>query len=408
MRIGQNAQGPASGAQASPAQLNMAARQLILRGGVVGGVYQPPAIDMLQPLNPVLPSGTGLGSVLTFQIRNVGLLKRLYLRFKATVTAGASTTQTLTKLGLANFLSNVTLWDLGNYQRINTTGWHLNLISSAKRRRVFGAAYTSDTPNGFGNNNNRIMYAAATIAANGTTEIDVVYEIPLVKNDVDLRGAIWADVTNAVMQIQATINPNMFVTSTADPTSAVYQSGGTDLATLSAISVQLFQNYLDRLPQNPQNGAPILPQSDLATAYLLNNSSSGLPIANQDNSAQFVNARSYESAAFIYDNNGTLNVNGSDLNYVAVQSANFTNVLYVDGKMLGLIDRNVLMDDPPAGMYYLDFRHRPIDTTQYGNTQLVINPSSVGGAAAVILYGWEAFGLIGLVNAGGSIQSGGG
>ena len=149
----------------SPAQLNHAARQLILRGGVVGGVYQPPAIDMLQPLNPILPSGSGVGSVLTFQVRNVGLLKRLYLRFKATVTAGASTTQTLTKLGLANFCSNITLWDLGNYQRINTVGPHLNLISSAKRRRVFGAAYTSDTPNGFGNNNNRIMYAAATVSA---------------------------------------------------------------------------------------------------------------------------------------------------------------------------------------------------------------------------------------------------
>jgi hypothetical protein len=59
-------------------------------------------------------------------------------------------------------------------------------------------------------------------------------------------------------------------------------------------------------------------------------------------------------------------------------------------------------------MYYLDFRHRPIDTNQYGNMQLIVNPSSVGGSGAVILYGWEAYGVIGLVNQGGSIPMGGG
>jgi len=396
-----------SAPQMSPAQQNMAARNLILRGGQVGKTYYPPAIDVWQPQNPILPSSPGPGSVLTFYLRNVGLVKRLIVRFKATVTAGATTTQTLTKLGLANFVSNVTFFDLGNNQRINTTGWHLTAISSAKRRRVFGAAYTSDTPLGYGNNNNRVMYAPATIAANGTTEVDFQLEIPFVKNDTDLRGAIFADVTQATMQVQITLNPNMFVSSTADPTLAVYQSGGTDLASLSGLTVQMYQNYLDQLPRAP-NGAPILPQLDVGTAYLLNNTASGLPVANQDNGAAFVNARTYESVTFLYDNNGTLNVNGSDINYIALQSANFTNILNLDGRMISLMERNVIMDDFPAGMHYLDFRHRPIDTNQFGNMQLVINPSSVGGSAAVFLYGWEAYGVIGLVNQGGSIPMGGG
>ena len=396
-----------SAPQMSPAQQNMAARNLILRGGQVGKTYYPPAIDVWQPQNPILPSSPGPGSVLTFYLRNVGLVKRLIVRFKATVTAGATSTQTLTKLGLANFISNVTFFDLGNNQRINTTGWHLTAISSAKRRRVFGAAYTSDTPLGYGNNNNRVMYAPATIAANGTTEVDFQLEIPFVKNDTDLRGAIFADVTQATMQVQITLNPNMFVSSSADPTLAVYQSGGSDLASLSALTVQMYQNYLDQLPRAP-NGAPILPQLDVGTAYLLNNTASGLPVANQDNGAAFVNARTYESVTFLYDNNGTLNVNGSDINYIALQSANFTNILNLDGRMISLMERNVIMDDFPAGMHYLDFRHRPIDTNQFGNMQLVINPSSVGGSAAVFLYGWEAYGVIGLVNQGGSIPMGGG
>jgi len=390
----------------NPAAQNFAARNLILRGGQVGDKYYPPALDVWQPQNPGLPSSPGPGTVLTMYLRNVGLVKRLVVRFKATVTAGATSQQNLTKLGLQNLISNVSFFDLGNNQRINTTSWHLTAIASAKRRRVFGAAYTSDTPNGYGNNNNRVMYAPATIAATVATEIDFELEIPFVKNDTDLRGAIYADVTQATMQVQITLNPNMFVSSTADPTLAMYQSAGSDLASLSGLTWQVYQNYLDQLPRAP-NGAPILPAMDLGTAYLLNNSSSGLPVANQDNSAAFVNARTYESVAFIYDNNGTLNVNGSDLNYVQLQSANFTNILNLDGRMLSLMERNIIMDDFPAGMHYLDFRHRPIDTNQFGNMQLVINPATVGGSGANFLYAWEAYGIIGLVNQGGSIPSGG-
>jgi hypothetical protein len=398
--------GGAPAAQSSPQAQNMAARQLILRGGQVGSTYFPPALDVWQAQNPQFASNAGVGSVLTFQVRNVGLVKRLVFRFTATVTAGATSVQTLTKWGLANFISNVTFYDLGNNQRINTTGWHLTAVSSAKRRRVFGAAYTSDTPNGYGNNNNRVMYAPPTIAANANSQIVFQLEVPFVKNDADLRGAIFADVTNAVMQCQITINPNMFVAATADPTLAVYQSGGADLATLSALSINFWQNYLDQLPR--VGAAPILPNLDVGTAYLLNNTASGLPIANQDNGVAFINARTYESVTFAFDNNGVLNVNGSDINYVNLTSANFTNVLNLDGRMLSLMERNVIMDDFPPGMHYLDFRHRPVDTNQYGNFQLVINPSNVGGAGAVFLYGWEAFGVIGLVNQGGSLPQGGG
>jgi len=398
---------PANGsAQISPQQMNAIIRSLVLRGGVLGNAYFPPAVDMWQQLNPILPSSVGPGSVITIQLRNVGLVKRLVVEFSATITAGATSTQTLTPLGLANLISNITFIDLGNNTRINSTGWHLNVVSSVKRRRVFGAAYTSDTPNGYGNNNNRVMYAPATIAANGTTPIRFVLEIPFVKNNHDLRGSIFADVTNAVMQVQLTLNPQMFVSSTADKTLAVYQSGGTDLASLSAVTVQVNQNYLDQLPRNPQTAAPILPALDIGTAYLLNNTASGLPVVNQDNGFSFVNARTYESVALIYDNNGTLNVNGSNINYIQVTSANFTQILRYDGMMAVINERDIMGCDFPAAMRYLDFRHRPISTDQYGNMQLIFNPSSVLGSAATILFGWEAYGVIGQVNQSGSLPMG--
>src|SRR5215470_3048282 len=141
-------------AQMSPQQQNAMIRQLILRGGVLGNVYFPPAVDMWQQLNPILPSSVGPGSVITIQLRNVGLAKRLIVEFSATITAGATSQQNLTALGLANLVSNVTFIDLGNNTRINSTGWHLHAVSSVKRRRVFVAAYASDTPNGYGNINN--------------------------------------------------------------------------------------------------------------------------------------------------------------------------------------------------------------------------------------------------------------
>lgn len=397
---------PASRPMPSPAARNFAARNLILRGGQVGPIYFPPAIDMWQPQPVVLPAAVQPGTVLNFNIRNVGLVKRLVFFFKATVTASAQV-QTLTKIGLANFISNVTLWDLGNNVRINTTGWHLTAVSCAKRRGVFGAAYTTDTPLGYGNNNNRVMQVAATIAGAGTSELDFYLEVPLVKSDTDLRGAIYADVTQANMQVQITLNPNMFVISTADPTLAVYQSAGAAAATLSAVTVQMYQNYLDQLPRDPSTGMPILPELDIGTAYLLNTSASALPVVNQDNAASFTNARTYESVAFIYNNQGVLNVNGTDLNYIQLQSANFTNVINVDGRMQSLMERNMIGDDFPAGMHFLSFAQRPIDTNQFGNMQLVISPSSVGGSAAAFYYGWESFGIIGLVNQGGSIPSGG-
>jgi hypothetical protein len=80
--------------------------------------------------------------------------------------------------------------------------------------------------------------------------------------------------------------------------------------------------------------------------------------------------------------------------------------LKVDPITLALMSRNILGDDPPKGMYYLDFRDRPIDTNQYGNMQLIINPATAG-AVSVALLGWEAYGVIGLVNQGGAIPSGG-
>lgn len=380
---------------------NMQIRNLIVHGIPSQGV--PPAVDMWQPLNPVLPSGAGFGSVLTAQLRNVGLVKRLLVEITGTITTAASNAHTLTPLGLANAVSNITFTDLANNQRINTTGWHLVAVASAKRRRTWGAANTTDTPLGYGNNYSCIT-APSTINASSTGNFKMYYEVPFVRNDHDLRGLIMGSVATATMQVQVTINPNFCVASGADPTSAVYQSASSTPGTLSNLTFQVYQNYLDQYPRMP-NGAPILPRLDIGTAYVLTNTSSATPIANQDNSFPFVNQRQFLSTVAVYDNAGTLNA-GSDITSWKLTSANFTNITYLDALTQALMGRVRIADDFPKAMYYFDFNDRPIDTSVFGNMQLLLNPSSVGGSSAVVLLGWEAYGIIGQINQGGSIPSG--
>ncbi len=52
--------------------------------------------------------------------------------------------------------------------------------------------------------------------------------------------------------------------------------------------------------------------------------------------------------------------------------------------------RATFMADLPAGMYYWDSRKKPINTNQYGNTQLVLNASSAAAGSTVQVW-YEAF-----------------
>jgi len=388
----------------NPADTNGMIRNIILHGGVLGNTYFPPALDMWQELNPQLASGFTLGNTLIQVLRNVGLVKRLIVKLQMTVTAGAQNL-TLTPWGLSNAFSRVIFTDLANNQRINTTGDHLTDLASVKRRKPFLSAATTDTPFGMANVFTNVQQAPTTITATTAATVNLMLEIPFAYDDMNLTGAVFADVTQSNMQVALTLNPNFLVASTADPTLAVYQSAGAAVGSVSNITMQITQNYLDQLPRL-SNGQPLLPQSDLATAYLLTDAVSGLAIANQDNTYSYTNARQFLSTVVAYDNNGTLNI-GTDINYIAIQSANLTSIIKSNPFLIAGFGRQALGTDMPKAKYYLSHRHRPIDTNQYGNMQIVVNPSLVGGNGSVFLYRFEAFGVIGLVNQGGSLVSGG-
>lgn len=373
-------------------QANALARQLVLQN----------AVETTQVIYNQTSTG-GAGTVVTIPARNVGFVKKFIVEIQATITGTAGgPTYTLSKLGAANFLSNIILTDLSNQQRINTSGWHLQAVQSAKYRYPYAAVNTAtDTPMGYGNNFQSVMQAPPII--NGvvsSTNVNLMYEVPVTYSDLDLRGGIFAGVVGATFQLQLTVNPNLFSATGTDGVLSVYNSSSATLGTLSSFTVIVHQVYLDQLPQG-QKG-PILPLLDMNVGYMLNNTSQGGLVANQDIQLQYANFRDFMSTTLVYDNAGVLNA-GSDVTYFALQTANLVNIFKVDPNVVALWNRLRMNIDFPAGMYYFDHRAKPISTVQYGNMALVANLSSVTNSTSALLIGWEALAQFNQITGAGSL-----
>ncbi len=373
-------------------QANLYARQLVLQN----------AVESTQVISNLAYTG-GAGQVITIPARNVGFVKKFIVEIQATITGTAGgPNHVLTKIGAANFLSNLTLTDLSNQQRINTAGWHLMAVQSAKYRFPYAAAITAtDTPMGYGNNVQTVMDAPPIINdVVATTNVSLMYEVPITYSDTDLRGGIFAGVVGATFQLQMTVNPNLCVATGTDAVLSMYQSSSAVVATLTTCTIVVHQVYLDQLPMG--NKGPILPLLDMNVGYMLNNTSQGGLVANQDNQLQYANFRDFMSTTVIYDNAGVLNP-GNDIVYFALQTANLVNIFKVDPNIVALWNRLRFNIDFPTGMYYFDHRAKPISTVQYGNMALVANLATVTNSTSSLLIGWEALAQFNQITGAGSL-----
>jgi hypothetical protein len=348
---------------------------------VVLALAQP----MQQPLSPIRFSGNNaaIGQTSVVVLNNVGLNTKLIVEVTGTIAQAAAETLTRQPLGAANFFSNITLTDLNNVQRINTTGWHMWLVGSARNRAAYGSAFVNDAPIQLASN-----YLVQNMPATVTTvqPFRIFFEVPISYHDYDLRGAIYAGVTSAQWRLQLTINPNFIVPNTAaDATQAGYKSSSADLGIIANVVIQIYQCYLDQLPRS--NGVPVLPAMSLSYNYLLINTTNLMGAAGFDTAVFYPNFRTFLSTTIQYNNAGALNL-GTDINYLAIQVANMTYLRKLDPYYVQLQTRNIMMDDYPPGHYYLDHRNKPIDTNQFGNTSLVVNPSLVNSGASLNL-GYE-------------------
>lgn len=382
-------------ALAKAQQQNLAARKYVLQN----------AVNSWQVQSNVTYTG-GAGQVIQIPLKNVGLQKRITVEVQASMSASANgETNTLTTFGGMNFFSNVTINDIANYVRINTTSWHLSAIASAKYKFPFGAAIKSastDSPMGFGANYTPQQAPATILQTGSTNNVHLMYEVPFAYSDRDLRGALFAQVTSGIYSLSLTVNPNLFVLSGADPTFAMYQSNSNTaghLGSLSSATIIINQNYLGQLPT--VNGNLVLPNIDISTMYIMNQSQQGGLLNNSPNPIPYPNQRAILSTTFVYDDNNS--ASAGKLSAIQIQTANTTNLINYDEPLLSLITRNRLHTDMPAGMYYLDHRNQPIQTLQNGNESLIITPNTVTGASSGIYYCLEMLAQINTVLLAGSL-----
>lgn len=393
--------------QLTPQQLNAIARQLI----------KARAVDMTQSIyaNTFTASGTqNLASTTpTVNVipRNVGLIKGFWVKISATVTNGSGVQIDLTDLGPSNLLSQIQFNDLNNNTRIQTTGWHMAFLNSVKGRRPYGTSLVRttgfDSPIDYGSNWTQQISAPATIAAAAAGTVIMWYFVPLAYGNDDLRGAVYANVVNATMQLNLSFNPTPVVANGADSTSAVYvgdSAGSVALARISAATITIYQNYLDQLPIG--QGGVILPILDLATIYEIKNTALTSVVAGQDFPIQYSNFRDFLSTTLIYVNTAATGARGvgADINYLALQSANFTNIWKKEPGLVALQTRNQLQTDMPPGCYYFGSREKPISTVQYGNMQLILN-ALTAGTGAYCLVGFEDFALVQTLSMAGSLAA---
>lgn len=380
----------------SPLEMDAYNTRLVLQAGE----------ELMQSIAAGSLTPNGSNNTINIPMRAVGLTRGFLVKITATLANAGASTATLTPWGAANILSNITLTDLDNYQRVNTSGAHIHFLNSAKEEFPFGAALLAtsmDAPVKYGNVTSALS-ASATIAAAGTGTIQMYYWVPCAYGQSDLRGAIYTGVTNATGYLAMTVNASPGVVS-GDAVQACYSGVGTAVS-ITNVTFNVYQKYVDQLPRyqdGPMAGRPVLPMVSLSTQYRMFNTSLSAISANQDFPIPFTNFQSFLSTLAIYDQAGTLSP-GTDIDSWSLAAANTLQFFKRDPITQALMQRIRLKTDFPAGVYWFDFRDAPINTNQAGNMQLVMRPLTAAPGSQVLV-GWESFANVNTVLGAGSLAA---
>lgn len=352
------------------------------RAAIVGS-----AMPMQQPLATRQISGTvtSANNIITIAPKLTGLWVGFLVEVNCTVDNAGAGAATRTAMGALNIVKRFQFVDLQNQTRINTNGFHLGLTNSLKMGRGYGQNVAPNLP--FTSTGWTVQSLASAVAAGMSESARVFYWVPVAYSWNDLRGAIFGQVINATSQLQITLNDAAGHAAGADSLFAV--AGGLNTTvTLEDVTVRVWQCYYDQLPR--ANGIPLLPVVDLSTMYMLQDTTFGDIIANQDNTFPFANFRTYLSSLMVY-NEGGVNLNfGSDVTYWALQYANLTRQFEFDPQSMALFHENQVGYQPPPATYYFDHRAYPISTANYGNAELVVQPSTAS-AGTYVAAGYEMF-----------------
>lgn len=331
----------------------------------------------ITPTNPVVVTNNPL---------QVGFLRRFVVQVVATITNTGSGVLTLTPNGAANLLSNITFNDFTGNPRHNCSGRSLTYVEACKYRRLPGAALTSDSVSGYGSVIPS-QAAPATIANAGTGTVAFCYEIPvMVDTGRNMAGGLWLGVNNQSTLLNLTLNPQAVVATGTDPLNAIYT--GTS-GTLTNVTVGIYQDYWTNVPKHRNAKGEItefLPQEDLATAYMITETNSG--IAFTAGNQAFWNYPTFSEILgtyFAYDNGGTTLNNGSDLSQISLSVSNYQLIKQYSPLVIDRFTRDIVGSSFPKGQYALMSRQHTLDVTQYPSLQLGITPlTAAAGTYALV------------------------
>lgn len=370
-------------------QQNMLARQVISQQGI-------------EHTQSILSTTVDVASTrrVTVQPRNAGLLCGFIVRVSGQVKANAGGALTRTGFGSSNLVRELSFADFSNYRRIETSGYHLALLNSARSGLNYGGVYANSLPMGFGDNVG-VFEGPATIVADATETVAHTYHVPIAYGDGDYRGAVYAATTGATMELVIDLNDNPVGNGTnlLDPVYTGASGGGY----VGGVKVEVFQIFIDQLPRSA-NGGIILPNMDMNVAYDIKRTTFTGVTTGQDFPMDYANYRSYMSTFAIYDNGNTFN-GGSDINSFSLTTANATNIWRVTPEIAALQARKYFLSDPPAGTYYFDHRKKPINTQEFGNMELAANVKSANANARFVL-GYESMLQLSSVNVASSLGGG--
>lgn len=316
----------------------------------------------------------------------IGFLRRFIVVVTGTLNNTGAGALTLSKNGNDNLLSNITFTDFTGNPRHNASGRAFGYVEACKYGRVPGAAYTTDSPSGYGS----IIasnVAPATINNASAATVTRVYEIPImVDTGKNMAGGMWLGVNNQSCSLNLTINPNPVVLATADNLAAVYTAGAGGTGTLTNVTITVFQDYWNNVPEDPKTGQPILPMNDIGTAYMITETNSGLAFAaNQPAQWNFPTFSKLLGTYFAYNNGGVTLNPGTDLSQVSLVVSNYSIIKQYTPQTLSRVTRDTVNADLPAGQYALQSRMHNLDVSQYPSLQLQITPiTAAAGSYALI------------------------
>jgi hypothetical protein len=367
--------------------------------------------------------------VLLTQPVNVGLIKRFTIHVTGHITNTGTETIFLTDWGLANLFgqNGISYSDLNNYLRVNTSGQHLTVLANAKRRRAYGstiwypnAEQVLPAPVLYHNlsqmlnvqpASNGVFHTAQTIAVGVSQQFSAYFELPLAYTDDDLRGAVWANVLNAVQQITLTFNQQAVTADPNDNNFAVYSGPAGSQGAITDAQVIIYQEYLDQLPKTTTNNVvtTVLPALSLSTVYELKSTIFSSVTPNQEFQIAYANQRSFISTFATFNGDGTSTGRewqGTQgwVNYWALLAANASYIWKMDVLTCILKYREHLQQDLPAGTFYFPSRRRNLATLQFGNLQLTLNALSATASGYVNVM-WESFALQNTLSSGASLAS---